>query len=434
MTFDYDTLKRLSRLTDIYGKAISYGYDKNGNLTALTYPDGKVVTYEYDKADRLIKVKDWLNNVTAYGYDSLGNFVKTSYPDGSVITYHYDEAYRLKTIVDMNSDGALNALFKYELDSLGNRKTVSSYQPLNAIPSWPNTSYTYDKENRLLTAGSATFGYDANGNLTQKTSGNDITEYGWSRNEMLSGLVHGGDVYSYFYDGLGSRIARTENSVEKRYVFGLAETDASDNITAYYVYGLGLISKITPSNQSYFYHYDGIGSTVGMSDSSGNIVNRYAYDAFGKILGQEEVIPNSFKYVGQFGVMDEGNGLFYMRARYYDPEVGRFITKDPIGFLGGDVNFYAYVANNPINWIDPEGLEIFVLWGRPWYWFLNPRYWRTIPQENWQEWADWAEYNLPPNRPYRFPKVEPKSWQDKPWYWFKEPHFEFEHCGYDLWA
>jgi RHS repeat-associated protein len=80
-------------------------------------------------------------------------------------------------------------------------------------------------------------------------------------------------------------------------------------------------------------------------------------------LNQEETIPNPFKYVGQFGVMDEGNGLFYMRARYYDPEAGRFISKDPIGFFGGDINFYAYVANNPVNWIDPEGMITHIVGG-----------------------------------------------------------------------
>lgn len=151
-------------------------------------------------------------------------------------------------------------------------------------------------------------------------------------------------------------MARIENGVEKRYVGGLAEADVSGNITAYYVHGLGLISKITPSNESYHYHYDGIGSTIAISDSGGNIVNKYAYDAFGKVLDQVEAISNPFKYVGQFGVMDEGNGLFYMRARYYDPEAGRFISKDPIGFAGGDLNLYAYVQNNPINYIDPLGL------------------------------------------------------------------------------
>jgi RHS repeat-associated protein len=193
---------------------------------------------------------------------------------------------------------------------------------------------------------------------------------------MLTQLTSGGNTYTYRYDGLGNRVARIENSVEKRYVSGLAETDASGNITAYYVYGLGLISKITPSNQSYFYHFDGIGSTVGISDSSGNMVNKYAYDAFGKVLAQDEGIPNPFKYVGGFGVMDEGNGLFYMRARYYDFDVGRFISKDPIGFAGG-LNLYFYTSNNPINSIDPLGLTdaIEIPWPTIWP-IIEPVIWR----------------------------------------------------------
>lgn len=138
----------------------------------------------------------------------------------------------------------------------------------------------------------------------------------------------------------------------------LAETNATGSITAYYVYGLGLISKITPASLAYYYHHDGIGSTVAVNDSSGNLVNKYAYDAFGKVLNQEEATPNPFKYVGRFGVMDEENGLLYMRARYYDPEVGRFINKDPIGLLSGP-NVYAYTTNNAINKIDPSGLHSF---------------------------------------------------------------------------
>ena len=202
---------------------------------------------------------------------------------------------------------------------------------------------------------------------------------------MLTQVVNGGNTYVYRYDGLGNRVARIENGVEKRYISGLLETDASGSITAYYVYGLGLISKITPSNEVYYYHYDGIGSTIGMSDSLGNIVNKYAYDAFGKVLNQEEVISNPFKYVGQFGVMDEENGLLYMRARYYDPDVGRFISKDPIGILGG-LNMFTYVQNNPVNEIDPEGLQAVFLgsstmiWARPTP-FIRPGPWRLAPDQ-----------------------------------------------------
>jgi RHS repeat-associated protein len=137
----------------------------------------------------------------------------------------------------------------------------------------------------------------------------------------------------------------------------MAEMDATNNITAYYVYGPGgILSRITPAGNVYYYHHDNLGSTVAITDSAGNIINKYAYDSFGKVLNQVETISNPFKYVGALGVMDDGNGLLYMRARYYDPEVGRFISKDPIGFAGGDLNLYNYVGANPVNWVDPLGL------------------------------------------------------------------------------
>ena len=86
------------------------------------------------------------------------------------------------------------------------------------------------------------------------------------------------------------------------------------------------------------------------------MVNQYAYTPFGILANEVETTPQPFKFVGQYGVMTEPNGFYYMRARYYDPQVGRFISEDPIGFDGGDVNLYAYSANNPILYIDPEGL------------------------------------------------------------------------------
>jgi RHS repeat-associated protein len=140
----------------------------------------------------------------------------------------------------------------------------------------------------------------------------------------------------------------------------IAEMDASGNITSYYVYdGIGLVAKITASGNVYYYHYDGIGTTIAMTDSSGNIVNKYAYDEFGNLLNSVEAISNPFLYVGQYGVMDDDNGLLYMRARYYDPEVGRFISKDPIGYEGG-LNLYGYGSNNPENLVDPTGLSYIV--------------------------------------------------------------------------
>jgi RHS repeat-associated protein len=120
-----------------------------------------------------------------------------------------------------------------------------------------------------------------------------------------------------------------------------------------------LVSQVTPGNQTYFYHYDGVGSTIAMTDSAGNVVNRYAYDAFGKASLKDETVRNPFQYAGGAGVIAERSGLLYMGARYYDPQTGRFLSQDPAG-LGGGLNLYAYTNSDPINFIDPEGQIAFV--------------------------------------------------------------------------
>jgi RHS repeat-associated protein len=135
----------------------------------------------------------------------------------------------------------------------------------------------------------------------------------------------------------------------------MADVD-SNGVTHKYIYGKGLLAVET-SSARYCYHFDGTGNTVAITDMTQAIVNSYAYEPFGQILSQQETVTQPFKYVGQYGVMAEPNGLYYMRARYYDPTVGRFISEDPLGFGGGDVNLFAYVSNNPIGAIDPYGLE-----------------------------------------------------------------------------
>lgn len=121
-----------------------------------------------------------------------------------------------------------------------------------------------------------------------------------------------------------------------------------------YIYGIGLIYKIDVSDNPYYYHYNVTGHTIAITDASENIVNKYFYTPSGILTNKIEAIVNPFCYVGKYGVFDDGNGLFYMRARYYDPDVGRFVTKDPIGFEGG-INQYAYADNNPINRFDISG-------------------------------------------------------------------------------
>ncbi len=113
-------------------------------------------------------------------------------------------------------------------------------------------------------------------------------------------------------------------------------------------------------NNSYTYHFDAIGITMALTDQSQNIVNQYAYSPYGRDLGKAETRPQPFTCVGQHGVMAEQNDHYYMRARYYDADIGRFISEDPIRFEGG-INLYAYVGGNPVNWVDPLGL---INWGK----------------------------------------------------------------------
>ena len=109
------------------------------------------------------------------------------------------------------------------------------------------------------------------------------------------------------------------------------------------------------SNALYVYHFDGTGHTVAITNSSQQTVNTYAYDPYGKLMAETETIAQPFKYVGQLGIQAEGNNLYYMRARYYDANIGRFISEDPAGVSGG-LNLYAYVGGNPVMAVDPSGL------------------------------------------------------------------------------
>ncbi len=405
VTLTYDAANRLTRVRDVYGKIMAYGRDPVGNLTSLTYPDGQVVHYEYDRDNRLVKVTDWGTNATVYEYDGASRLTKMIYPNGTMVRYQYDTANGLKSQIALNAHtGNVNALFEYIRDAAGRTIGLSFSQPLNPDVSRVSTDYTYDADNRLLTGGGATFTYDADGNVIARNGPTGGESYTWDFKGMLAQAVIGGNTYEYRYDGLGNRMARAVNSVQTRYVVDpssrlsrvLEEIDAAGRITAYYVYGLGLISQTTSDGLTYYYHYDGLGNTVAITNASGDTANKYAYDSFGAVVSQEETVHNAFKYVGRYGVMDEGNGSLYMRARYYDSEAGRFITKDPIA-PANQTNRYLYAGNNPQNWIDPSGLSLYPGDGPPDPGDTGP------PPFNL---PDWKTPSLPPDPPLPpFPKI-----------------------------
>jgi RHS repeat-associated protein len=227
-----------------------------------------------------------------------------------------------------------------------------------------NVTYGYNaRKNRLSSVADASLTYDSEGQLAIDNSGKTYT---FDYEHRLKTI--GADT-TFFYDGRGNRLKANRAGVETRYIYDgagrlLAEANSSNQITKYYIYGNGLLATVTSDGQTYCYHFNGVGSTIAMTNSALAIVNKYSYDAFGNMDAQQENILNNdtkllnqpFKYVGQYGVMAEPNGFYYMKARYYDPTVGRFISEDPSGLGGGDVNLTAYVGNNPVTGIDPSGL------------------------------------------------------------------------------
>jgi RHS repeat-associated protein len=371
--YTYDQLNRVTNYTDAFSKTIGYQYDANGNVIRLTYPDGKQVTYQYDAVNRLTSFTDWASKTTSYQYDSTNFVTRLTYPNGTTTTFAYNNAGRL---VSKTDEPAISS-YVFTLDANGNRTSASIRQPLASLNPNESQSYAYDAANRIQTSGAATFSFDPNGNMTGKTQNGVTTSYGYDFTDRLT-TVSSGTQYSY--NGSGVRLRKVEGGVVTRYVVDinrdlsqvLCETDGSGNITSYYVYGLGLAYKVLPDGTHFYYHFDALGSAVAMTNDARSIVNAYAYDPFGKVTNAFEGTRNPFQFVGQYGVTQESNGLVFMRARYYLPDVGRFNNKDLVpGSLTNSqaLNSFAYANSNPVVFIDPRGL--FLEYGGPGYRLTN---------------------------------------------------------------
>ena len=355
--FVYDDLNRVTQSTDFWGNEINYTYDLSSNLISIEYAINKTVTYTYDDDNLMHSVSDWNGNTTYYTYRADGKLLHTSYPNGTYLDYMYDNAGRMIGMSWKKSDDSVINAYTYVLDPNGNHITEEKTEPYGPTGfQTQNVSYTYNNVNRIITAGGTSYGFDANGNTISK--GNNTYQYDeFNRLTSISGDLN----TQYLYDGNGNRRSATVNGIIKRYVLDLkgiskilVEIDGSNNPQNYYIYGLGLIARIDTGNQTHYFHYDYRGSTIAMTDVNESITHQYQYDDFGHILQSLEADNNSFKYAGQHGVTYEDTNFYFMRARYYDAEIGRFISEDPIW----STNLYLYAENNPILGIDPKGENI----------------------------------------------------------------------------
>jgi RHS repeat-associated protein len=361
-TYAYDALNRMTNCTDSVGMTVAYTYDANGNRVSMNYPGSRVVNYTFDALNRMTTVRDWLGGVTTNTYDLAGNLALVHSPNGTTARHTYDNAGRLISLTNALPNEGVIAAYTLTLDGAGNHLQSAQIDPIVPLIPTQTVTYTYDNDNRLTNATGTAFIYDTNGNMTAK--GADTFAYDYEN--RLTNAVVGGITHQYRYDGVGNRFSATRGEVTTRYVLDvngtlthvLAEADAAGTITAYYVYGRGLVSRITSGGTVSYYHYDVRGSTVAITDSGGNITDSYAYDPFGTLINSAGSTANPFKYVGRYGVMDEGNGLAYIRARHYSPDLGRFVAKDPVTGKDGDsqsLNRYIYALNNPMSYVDVNG-------------------------------------------------------------------------------
>ena len=359
------------------GGTVQYGYDSDGLLTT-----SGPFTITRNSANGLPEtVTDGTLNIarTFSGYGELGSqsfsvngqsltswtltpdksgrtISKTETVAGTIsnYTYTYDPMGRLLTVT---RDDVLIEEYRY------NPNGSRSYE-MNALKGITGKDYAYSNEDHLLTAGDTTYEYDLDGFLTTKTRGTEVTRYTYSsRGELLRVDLPGGRVIEYVNDPLGRRIAKkVDGIITEKYLWQgmtrlLAVYDESDNLIMRFQYADGRVPvSMTRDGVTYYLTYDQVGSLRLVADPSGNVVKRIDYDSFGSIINDTNPSFNvPFGFAG--GLHDRDTGLVRFGFRVYDPKVGRWVAKDPILFAGGDVDLYGYVVNNPVNWVDPLGLD-----------------------------------------------------------------------------
>lgn len=370
-TYQYDEANRLKQMTDPFGNVLAYAYDDEGNRTAVTYPGNRVVNYGYDAAERMQTVRDWTSRTATYSWNRADQVTYLQHGNGTTASYSYDGAGRLTNLTNKLANGSVISSHAFTLDKFGNITQADEILPLQPTLTPKIKRWSVDDVNRLVTdtiSGDG-FQYDAAGRLTRQIMGGQATDLAYNDLDQLTGLSTVGRAESYRYNGHGHRLERTVNGTTTRYLVEpngdmpnvLAELTGGNVAQRFYVHGAdGLLAQIDAAGNYHAYHYAPLGHTTALTDGAGNLSDSYAYLPSGATFAASgNPTTNPFRYVGRQGVMDDGNGMQYMRARYYAPGVTRFLSLDSVaGSLGEPqgLNRYAYAWGNPLTGTDPSGL------------------------------------------------------------------------------
>jgi RHS repeat-associated protein len=350
ITLTPDSLDRLQQEVTPQG-TVSYTHDNASRRTSMTVLGQPAVTYGYDVADRLTSLTQGAATVTL-GYDNDNRRTSLTLPNGVVATYGYNTRDELASITFKKGTATLGTL-TYTYDAAGRRQTVGGTWARTGLPP-AVASATYDNAHRQLTWGGQTLTYDDNGNLT----GDGVNTYTWDARDRLTG-ISGGVAATFAYDPVGRRTRKTISGQTTNYLYdgdNLVQELSGGVVLANLLAGLGIDEYFTRTDGSGRRTFlgDALGSILALTDDAGVVQTAYTYEPFGQTTVTGQGNGNPFQYTGR---ENDGSGLCYYRARYYSPTRQRFISQDPIGFAGGDVNLYAYVGGAPPNWRDPYGLD-----------------------------------------------------------------------------
>ncbi|MDP8909202.1 MAG: DUF6531 domain-containing protein [Chloroflexota bacterium] len=417
-TWTYDSLGRLTSSTDGANRTLGYTYDLGGRLTKTSYPSALVaqtapgqtisdpsVTRGYDDAGRVTSITDWLDSTTGFSYDRAGNLTEQRYPNNTTAALTYDRADQLTQRTDTGPTGTI-------LDLPYTRKTTGQIHTQNDTATQPavNATLDYDARQQLSSvtvAGlpTASFAHDLADRLTRIDTATTATRLEYDAANQLTRTVNpttGDALATFTYDDVGNRTSMqpatggllqtpaptnysynqanqltraqktstspTDPSMDKSYSYngdGLRADLLWDHTAglpliladtqALYITGPdGLpLQRLGLDGARRYYHHDQLGSTRALTTTTGTVATRSDYDPYGNPTSTATT-SNPFGYAGQY--TDHTTGLIYMRARWYDPQTGQFITADPIGHASGETNLYRYAAGDPANFTDPTGL------------------------------------------------------------------------------
>ena len=265
------------------------------------------------------------------------------------MSYTYDSGSQLTGISYSLGQTALgNLMYAYDLG--GRRVSTGGSYAHTGLPQAISTT-SYNADNQLTQWGTATPTYDANGN----TLSDGTNSYVWNARNQLASMNSGGAGFQY--DPFGRRVGKTIVGATTNYLYDGAnpvQELAGTTPTANLLTGLGIDERFTRTDSSATANFltDALGSTLSLTDGSGSTLASYTYEPFGNTTTSGSS-ASTYQYTGR---ENDGSGIDFYRARYYNPALGRFISEDPLGFAGSGPNFYAYAGNDPISFSDPLGL------------------------------------------------------------------------------